>query len=432
LLWLSSVAVIGVIAIACSREENSVAPDRPAGDDPPRVTEPPTPETTPDQESLAELERLTALGYIGWTTEEADPQQSGLALANDKLACPGYYLYNSRNLCEAVLVDHRGRRLNSWRLPHRYWSHVELSPNGDLVIIGAENIPNQPRMGITAGNYIARMSWDGELLSKTHVRAHHDFEVLPGNRIITLLEYHHSIPEYRENVTVFDNEVAVLSDRGEVIESVSLYKLFVSHPDVLPLQRVPVMDYGDGRFVDPFHVNSVEWLDPAPSLRGTHDIYTGSKVLICVRFQDLVCVIDWESKRPVWVWGRGELDCPHHASLLDNGHILVFDNGRGRRFSRVVEVDPRSGGIVWQYKAANPQDFFSVSRGAAQRLPNGNTLITESDRARAFQVTPLGEIVWEFHNPVLNRASRRATIVRMEYYDLPYVNAILRAVANRG
>lgn len=99
LLWLSSVAVIGVIAIACSREENSVAPDGPAGDDPPGVTEPPTPETTPDQESLAELERLTALGYIGWTTEEADPQQSGLALANDKLACPGYYLYNSRNLC---------------------------------------------------------------------------------------------------------------------------------------------------------------------------------------------------------------------------------------------------------------------------------------------------------------------------------------------
>ncbi len=39
-------------------------------------------------------------------------------------------------------------------------------------------------------------------------------------------------------------------------------------------------------------------------------------------------------------------------------------------------------------------------RSAQERLPNGNTLITESDGGRLLEVTPAGEIVWEYLNPV--------------------------------
>ena len=38
------------------------------------------------------------------------------------------------------------------------------------------------------------------------------------------------------------------------------------------------------------------------------------------------------------------------------------------------------------------------------RLPNGNTLITESDGGRLFEVTKPGKIVWNYINPV--RAQR--------------------------
>jgi hypothetical protein len=37
--------------------------------------------------------------------------------------------------------------------------------------------------------------------------------------------------------------------------------------------------------------------------------------------------------------------------------------------------------------------------GAVQRLPNGNTLVTESEGGRVIEVTRDGEIVWEFHTP---------------------------------
>ena len=40
-----------------------------------------------------------------------------------------------------------------------------------------------------------------------------------------------------------------------------------------------------------------------------------------------------------------------------------------------------------------------MTAGTTKRLPNGNTLITESNNGRAFEVTPAGEIVWEFFNP---------------------------------
>jgi hypothetical protein len=37
--------------------------------------------------------------------------------------------------------------------------------------------------------------------------------------------------------------------------------------------------------------------------------------------------------------------------------------------------------------------------GSAQRLPNGNTLITEASFGRFFEVTKEGEIVWDYVNP---------------------------------
>jgi hypothetical protein len=79
----------------------------------------------------------------------------------------------------------------------------------------------------------------------------------------------------------------------------------------------------------------------------------------------------------------------------------------------VVEVDPIAGEIVWEYRATPPPSFYSRSRGANQRLANGNTLITESDKGRAFEVTPEGEIVWEFLNPELTAKREPAVIVRM-------------------
>lgn len=121
---------------------------------------------------------------------------------------------------------------------------------------------------------------------------------------------------------------------------------------------------------------------------------------------------------------------PHHTHIIPRGlpgegNVLVFDNGGAAGFgdpnpgapdgtwnalrdcSRVLEIDPVSRKLVWEYTAraaGYPTDgedvqFYSRYESAAQRLPNGNTLITESKCGRLFEVTPECEIVWEHVSP---------------------------------
>lgn len=92
----------------------------------------------------------------------------------------------------------------------------------------------------------------------------------------------------------------------------------------------------------------------------------------------------------------------HDADFLNNGNLLVFDNvghlgvGGG---SRVIEFDPESLGIVWEYAGDKRRPLYSEQRSGQQRLPSGNTLIVESDFGRMLEVTPDKRVVWEFLNP---------------------------------
>ncbi|MDP7572121.1 MAG: hypothetical protein QF391_11005, partial [Myxococcota bacterium] len=88
--------------------------------------------------------------------------------------------------------------------------------------------------------------------------------------------------------------------------------------------------------------------------------------------------------------------------------------------------------IVWEYSPDPSEGFFTASKGSIQRLENGNTLLAESDRGRAIEVTPRGEIVWEFVCPHESSPGRRAAIVRMKRLPPAYVEAIVAARAADG
>jgi hypothetical protein len=117
-----------------------------------------------------------------------------------------------------------------------------------------------------------------------------------------------------------------------------------------------------------------------------------------VRELDLVIVVDMEAVRVVWAL-TGSWEAPHQATVLKNGHMMIFDNRGNEGASRVIEFDPVTLETMWVYKGARPADFRSRECGSAHRLSNGNTLIVETDRGKAFEVTPDGEVVWKFVNP---------------------------------
>ena len=93
--------------------------------------------------------------------------------------------------------------------------------------------------------------------------------------------------------------------------------------------------------------------------------------------------------------------------LLENGNILFFANsanvedagpGGGSPF---VEIDPETKEVVWMCRGAPPRAFFSRFISGCQRLATGNTLICEGVAGRFFEVTPEGEIVWEYVSPFI-------------------------------
>ena len=89
----------------------------------------------------------------------------------------------------------------------------------------------------------------------------------------------------------------------------------------------------------------------------------------------------------------------HDATLLDDGTLLVFDNRDRDAGSRAVALEPDTREVRWQYPAAGGAPLFSERFGTAQRLANGNTLITFSELGSALEVTPDHRVVWRFDSP---------------------------------
>jgi hypothetical protein len=76
---------------------------------------------------------------------------------------------------------------------------------------------------------------------------------------------------------------------------------------------------------------------------------------------------------------------------------------------------------VWEYSIQGVEGyrFFSHYVSAAQRLPNGNTLITEGADGRLFEVTAEGEIVWEYVSPYFG-TNQSSTNRVYRAYRVPY------------
>jgi outer membrane protein assembly factor BamB len=127
-------------------------------------------------------------------------------------------------------------------------------------------------------------------------------------------------------------------------------------------------------------------------------------ILVSFRNISTVAMIDRATGSIFWKLAAPPLSGQHAPHLLPNGNILLFDNGPHRvdetfPFSRVIEIDPKTSQIVWEYRDTPVWKFFSPRISNAQRLPNGNTLICEGSFGRLFEVTMEGETVWEYVNP---------------------------------
>jgi hypothetical protein len=375
----------------------------------------------------AKLDRLRSLPYVAFSADAADGERSGVTLHDPERYSPGYNLHINQFLCSAEVTDRDGNVVNSWsHAPCHHWENGRLLPNGDFVVTAMGVIDKGKfREQHVERRYLLRMSWNGEIVWKKPFQVHHDVVETPDGDLMTLTMGYRRVPSFHAGLDVRDNLVVIVSQEGDLIEEVSLFDVFYAASHDFQMEKSGMKIKRKMREFDLLHVNSVEWMDD-PALAAKDPIYGLDNVLITSRNQDVMAIINWKTKELVWNWGRGEMLGPHDATVLEDGRILVFDNGLGRGWSRALEVDPLTGEIVWEYKAPNPEEFYTRSRGGNQRLANGNTLLTNSNNGQAIEVTRDGEIVWEYSNPHLDEKGHRATIFRMERYEPDFIEAIRR------
>jgi hypothetical protein len=363
----------------------------------------------PDGAEEIDVDRLRSLPYASSVAGSAGSEEKGVVFHDSETAWQGVSLYASRPLCLAELIDMEGRVLRSWREPGCvFWENAELLDDGGVLVVGADSRSDE-------GRFLKRFDAQGELVWRHAIALHHDMERDPGGGVLSLEARHRMIPEIHPELSVRDDYITLVSESGEALSRVSILDALLALEDLSELETVAPKKKWGRHFIDFIHANSVERMTRA-ALFGSHEFYDSQHVIVCSRHQNRVAIIDLESGQAVWSWGSSELDGPHDAQLLENGRILIFDNGMARGWSRVLEVDPRSDQIAWEYPGEDDPPFYTSSRGAVQRLPNGNTLVTNSNSGEVFEVTPDGRYAWHFFNPNEDEKGERTTLFRMRRY----------------
>ena len=399
---------------ACGKAEPEARPPTPQSPNGSSAREAPPAEAQSEASFDAEMdsETLEDLAALGYAFFESDPDDegAGVVLHERARAHPGYTLCTNMPGASAMLIDMDGQTVKSWDDGPRRgsWARAMLLPDGDLLCV-------------TKKSGLLRLSWDGEEVWRTEdLRVHHDVNLNADGTFLTLLTTARIVPELDPDHPTIVNSVARFSADGELLDELSLVDALLKSSERIDLRTVEYPEIVRVRR-DPIHANAAEWMQH-PHLVGQHPIYALDNVIVTMRHLNIVAVLNWTTRELVWAWGEDHLQGPHEGSVLENGNLLIFDNGwNGRDSSRILEVDPRDERIVWEYTRPG---FYSKGRGTAQALPGGNVLVGYSSNGEVFEVTREGEIVWRWLNPHTSSDGARGAI-RAERYEMPFVERIL-------
>jgi len=319
----------------------------------------------------------------------------GLRALDRDLAFPGYTLFTPiTGSGQVYLIDLEGNVAHQWNLPYPAGAYGYLLPNGNLFYNGktTENLAGVPWW--FKGGAVLEVDPSGKIVWEYHhPDHHHDARRLANGNVIILAT---------ERIPV---ELAAKVQGG--LPGTEL-------PDGGILADVIHEVTPKGEIIWTWH--AFEHLDPKTDILTAHDKreewshansvgeLADGNFLLSFRNLSTVVIVERKTGKIIWRLGRETLANQHYPNELPNGNILIFDNGTYRQnaalnFSRVIEIDRQTKEIVWQYTDTPLHNFFSPYISGAQRLPNGNTLITEGNYGRLFEVTPDKQIVWEYVNP---------------------------------
>ena len=322
--------------------------------------------------------------------------RTGLTAYDPEKACPGYVLYTpmaSRG--DLYLIDMEGNVAHQWRMPYAPGLYGYLLPNGNVFYGGKvvdETWDLFPSWKRFKGGVMIEADRHGNVVWEHRDPDHHHDHRRTDSGGALYMTLEPMDPALAARV-----RGGVPGSSPEGMWADVLVEVDASGNRIWEWHAAEHLD------VDRHIITMNDWRDEW-SHGNTVAPIGDDRVLFSFRNISTVGIVDKASGEITWELGYDTLAQQHDPNLLPNGNVLIFDNGShqsnsGLPFSRAIEVNPASNEIVWEYTDSPAYNFFSSYISGARRLPNGNTLITEGQFGRMFQVTPKGEVVWEYINP---------------------------------
>jgi len=368
----------------------------------------------------------------GWPTSFP----TGLTIYNPEKAFPGYTIFAPLGK-SPFIIDMEGMFV--------LYLDVSIKGSGPMRLLSNGHIQT------TKQNQFVEFDQDGNIVHSFNmpegVQAHHDFHVYENGNVLIAGRHH----IYRQEICALelqDDCLLEFTPDGELIWEWQM----ADHYNELDFtyevrDRIKNFNWEREGPNDWAHLNSVDPLPPNP--RSEDPRFKPGNLIMSYRRISKVFIIDRETGKIVWQIGPdfsrypelGPIICQHDAQMIPPdcpgaGNILIFDNGGDgiyvdyhRDHSRIVELDPETMKPVWIYEAVgrDPRQFYSWHISGAQRLPNGNTLITQGRGSRIFEVTLEKEIVWEYIHPLANNKNPNDNVwtYRANRYPLSYLKVEL-------
>lgn len=412
---------------------------------------------------------------------------TGVTIYNPEKSWSGYTVYQAKEL-GALLIDMNGVEVKLWKGLHGFPN--KIFPGGYVLGhtgMRSNAFGMQDYLDLVQLDWDGNVVWKFDQYEyiedpgdkpRWMARQHHDYQ-RAGNPVgyyvpdmdpqidkgNTLILCHKTLKNSKiSDKTLLDDTIIEVTWEGDIVWEWTCSDHFdeygFSEAAKNILSRNPNMRKAGGGMGDWMHINSMSVLGPNKWYDAGDERFHPDNIIWDGRETNIIAIISKETGKVVWQVGPeydtsaalkklGWIIGQHHAHMIPRGlpgegNILVFDNGGWggyglpnpgaptgaknvlRDYSRVLEFDPTTLEIVWQYTPAEagflmPTDadrFYSPFISGAQRFPNGNTLITEGSGGRIIEVTADHELVWEYISPYWGSHMNSNMVYRA--YRVPY------------
>jgi hypothetical protein len=393
---------------------------------------------------------LTSPSAVAAPSKEAGPQ--GIIVNTDD-AAPGYTLYAPLELKRTYLMGLDGKAVHSWKTATQPGLLGYLLPNGHLLRAGNIKQKGVWEEGRGAGGVVEELDWDGTVVWRYEVAddtqmQHHDISPMPNGNVLILAWERKT----KEEALAAGRNPKLLSSNELWPEKIVEYSpatdsvVWEWHVwDHVVQERDPSLaNYGDVsanprkidlNYILPGSTGDADW-NHANAVAYNPDL---DQIMISSRSSSELWVIDHgitteEARGPAGdllfrfgnpaAYGKGapvdqQLFVQHDPTWIPAGSpgagdILVFSNGlpERREYSTVEQITPTivdgaytldangafAATSTTVYPSKKKGAIFSAIISGAQRLSNGNTLVTHGPQGLLVEVDSSGKTVWEYEN----------------------------------